>query len=257
MAHRLDHAQRTGVPCAPVRDLIGATDVELAYQVQRVGVRRRIDAGERVAGHKIGLTAPVVQRQLGVDQPDFGVLFDTMDVSDLDVIPTGGLLQPRVEAEIAFRLGADLDGPDLSPAAVRAAVRHAEAAIEIVDSRIAGWDISIADTIADNASSGLFVLSGRPVPLSDFEPADVVMRMTVDGAAASAGTGRDCLGDPLAALAWLARAARDRGDPLRAGQVVLSGALGRMVPVGPGARVHAEISSLGPVGAVFAGKEDS
>ncbi len=256
-AERLAHAQRTGVPCAPVRDLIGAADIGLAYRVQRVGVDRRIGAGERVAGRKIGLTAPVVQHQLGVDQPDFGVLFDRMDVSDLDEIPANGLLQPRVEAEIAFRLGADLDGPDLGPDVIRAAVQHAEAAIEIVDSRIQNWDISIADTIADNASSGLFVLSGRPVPLSYFEPAMVVMRMTVDGVEVSAGTGRDCLGDPLAALAWLARTARDLGDPLRAGEVVLSGALGRMVTVGPGTRVHAEISSLGSVSAVFAGKDNA
>lgn len=256
-AQRLDHARRTGVPCAPVRDLIGAGDIGAAYRVQREGVDRRLGAGERVAGRKIGLTAPVVQHQLGVDQPDFGVLFDRMDVSGLGEIPTAGLLQPRVEAEVAFRLGADLDGPDLSPEVIRAAVQHAEAAIEIVDSRIENWDISIADTIADNASSGLFVLSGRPVPISHFEPAMVVMRMTVDGVEASAGTGQDCLGDPLAALAWLARTARDLGDPLRAGEVVLSGALGRMVSVGPGSRVEAEISSLGPVSAVFAGKEHS
>ncbi|BBH67908.1 putative hydratase/decarboxylase [Actinoplanes sp. OR16] len=255
-AQRLFHAQRTGVPCAPVRDLIGAADVGLAYRVQRAGVDQRIGDGEHVVGRKIGLTAPVVQRQLGVDQPDFGVLLRGMNVSDLDEIPMGALLQPKVEAEVAFRLGADLDGPDLGPEAIRAAVLHAEAAIEIVDSRIADWDISIADTIADNASSGLFVLSGRPVPLSDVEPADVVMRMTVDGVVASGGTGRDCLGDPLAALAWLARTARDLGDPLRAGEVVLSGALGRMVTVGPGARVHAEISSLGPVSAIFAGKKE-
>ncbi|GAA0526220.1 fumarylacetoacetate hydrolase family protein [Paractinoplanes ferrugineus] len=251
-ASRLADARRAGKPCAPVRDLIDAQDVALAYRVQRLGVDRRTAAGERIAGRKIGLTAPVVQQQLGVDQPDFGVLFDTMDVSALAVVPVGGLLQPKVEAEVAFRLGADLGG-DLSPATVRAAVAHAEAAIEIVDSRIADWDISIADTVADNASSGLFVLSGRPVPLSAFEPADVVMRMTVDGAPASAGTGRDCLGDPLAALAWLARTARDLGDPLRAGEIVLSGALGRMVPVGPGSRVRAEISSLGSVDVVFGG----
>lgn len=254
-ADRLHLAQSSGIPCAPVRDLLGTDDVELAYRAQRIGVGRRIAAGDRIVGRKIGLTSPAVQKQLGVDRPDFGALFAAMDVSGLDEVPFDGLLQPKVEAEIAFRLGADLTGPDFDPAAVRAAVSHAEAAIEIVDSRIAGWDISFADTVADNASSALFVLSGHPVSMAEVETAEVVMRMTVDGEPVSAGTGRDCLGDPLNALAWLARTAADLGDPLRAGQVVLSGALGRMVAVGPYERVHAEISSLGSVDVVFGGKD--
>ena len=247
-AQRLLDAARTGVPCAPVRDLIGADDIAAAYAVQQ-----EVNASRgQAVGHKIGLTSAAVQRQLGVDRPDFGLLFADMDVSAADPVPLTGLLQPRIEAEVAFLLGADLTG-EITPAAVRAAVYRMAPALEIVDSRIAGWDISIADTIADNASSGLFVLGAGRVSLDELEPVDVQMELAVDGEVVSKGSGAACLGDPLAALAWLAGAARDRGDPLRAGQVVLSGALGPMVAVTPGIRVTATLTGLGPVATSFAG----
>jgi 2-keto-4-pentenoate hydratase len=248
---RLREAADRGVPCPPVRDLIGPDDVTSAYAVQRTQTRSRLDAGAMIVGRKIGLTSPAVQRQLGVDQPDFGVLFDDMDVSKHPEIDYARLLQPKIEAEIAFVLGGDLVDGDLTTSQVRGAVDYAVAALEIVDSRIAGWDITIADTIADNASSGLFVLGAHRQTLDSFEPVDTVMTMTADGEVASEGTGRACLGDPLAALAWLARTARELGDPLRAGQVVLSGALGPMVPVHPGMAVTASISGLGMVEACF------
>jgi 2-keto-4-pentenoate hydratase len=230
-----------------VRDLLPAGDVAAAYAVQRQLTARRRAGGARVVGRKIGLTAPAVQRQLGVDQPDFGVLFADMDASGRAELPPGRLIQPRVEAEIAFVLAADLEHGDLDDHQVRAAVQHAVAALEIVDSRVAGWDITITDTVADNGSAGLFVLGENRLSLTGFEPRDVVMRMFVDGRCVSEGTGAACLGDPLHALAWLARTARQMGDPLRAGQVVLSGALGPMVPLEPGTVVEAELSSLGPV----------
>ncbi|MEV4511050.1 fumarylacetoacetate hydrolase family protein [Dactylosporangium sp. NPDC049525] len=250
-AARLLDAARSGRPCPPVRDLIGADDVAAAYAVQRRLTLGRLDAGARVVGHKIGLTSAAVQRQLGVDRPDFGVLFDDMDVSGAAEIPFDRLLQPKIEAEVGFILGEDLDEGDLTDARIRAAVAHAVAALEIVDSRIAGWDITIADTVADNASSGMFVLGAHRSTLEAFEPAETVMELAADGVVVSRGTGAACLGDPLKALAWLARAARDLGDPLRAGQVVLSGALGPMVPVTPGMRVTATLSGLGTVSARF------
>lgn len=251
-AERLSTAATTRTPCAPIRDLLGETDIDLAYQVQQrlVGERLRTAAAE-VVGRKIGLTSPAVQRQLGVDQPDFGVLFDDMDVSPFETVPFDRLLQPKVEAEVAFVLGADLDAPHLDLPAVRAAVAYATAALEIVDSRVAGWDITITDTVADNASSGLFVLGDRKVPLTEFEPVEVSMAMHIDGELASEGTGAACLGDPLHALLWLARTAQTFGNPLRAGQVILSGALGPMTPVRPGASVRAELSTLGTVSVVF------
>ncbi|MBE7195323.1 2-keto-4-pentenoate hydratase [Gordonia polyisoprenivorans] len=250
-AERLAAARRTATPCPPVRDLLGTEDVAAAYEVQQRFVDDCERDGARIVGRKIGLTSPAVQRQLGVDQPDFGVLFADMDVSGLSEVPVGVLLQPKVEAEVAFALSADLDGPtDLET--VRAAVGHAVAAIEIVDSRVAAWDITITDTVADNASSGLFVLGDNPVSLADFEPISTSMTMSVDGEVVSEGTGADCLGDPLIALQWLARTAADFGSPLRAGQVVLSGALGPMAPVHPGSVVRAEISGLGIVEVSFA-----
>lgn len=250
-AARLHRAAQDHRPCPPVRDLIGPSDVGAAYAVQRELTRARLAGGARVVGRKIGLTSPAVQRQLGVDRPDFGVLFADMAYPDGAEIPMTRLLQPRAEAEVAFVLGRDLDEPGLGPERVRAAVAYAVAALEIVDSRIEGWDITFGDTVADNASSGLFVLGGRPAPLERFEPAEVGMTMTLGGEVVSTGTGADCLGDPLRALAWLAETARELGDPLRAGQVVLSGALGPMRPVGSGDEVAAEISGLGPVRAVF------
>jgi 2-keto-4-pentenoate hydratase len=247
-ARRLTEAARTSTPCRPVRDLIGASDVAAAYAVQQ---RLADERQARVVGHKIGLTSPAVQRQLGVDQPDFGLLFDDMDLSAYDVVPLAGLLQPKVEAEIAFVLGADLDTDDLTPSRVRAAVEHAVPALEIVDSRIAGWDITIADTIADNASSGLYVINEHGRPLEEVEPKNVTLKLTINSQQASVGAGAACLGDPLNALEWLARTAAHYGDPLRAGEVVLSGALGPMVGVIPGDEVSAEISGLGTVSARF------
>jgi 2-keto-4-pentenoate hydratase len=229
-----------------VRDLLGSGDVAAAYAAQRRYVEARTADGARVVGRKIGLTAPAVQRQLGVDQPDFGVLFDDMWLADGSTVAAGTLLQPKIEAEIAFMLGADLDGAT-DPRTIRSAVRYAVAAIEIVDSRIVDWDITITDTVADNASSGLFVLGGNQVPLADFEPVDAMMTLYVDGEQVSAGSGAQCLGDPLTALGWLAGTAQEFGDPLRAGQIVLSGALGPMVTAVPGHRARAEVSGLGHV----------
>jgi len=251
-ADRLRTAAESGRPCSPIRDLIGPTDVATAYAVQERVNGSRVDAGAVVVGRKIGLTSEVVQRQLGVDQPDFGVLFADMAVPDGGVAPLTRLLQPKVEAEIAFGLADDLSGDDLDASRVRAAVAWAAPAIEIVDSRIEGWDISFADTVADNASSGLFVIGAQHVDLGGIDPVTVGMVMTLNGVEVSVGRGSASLGDPITALTWLARTARDLGDPLMAGQVVLSGALGPMVAVGAGDVVTARISTLGEVSVRFA-----
>ena len=250
-AARLRAAAESGTPCPPVRDLIGASDLAAAYAVQSVNIEARRRAGATVVGRKIGLTSPAVQQQLGVDQPDFGWLLDDMDLTGAAEVPMDRLLQPKAEAEIAFVLKHDLADGALDDAQVRAAVDHAVAALEIVDSRVAGWDISFADTVADNASSGLYVLGTQRRTLADLEPAGVVMSMRIDGDEVSTGDGAACLGDPLHAVAWLARTARAYGEPLRAGQVVLSGALGPMRDVVPGATVTATITGLGSVTARF------
>jgi 2-keto-4-pentenoate hydratase len=250
--YRLHTAETTRTPCPPLRDLIDAADTTTAYAVQRRLTADRLAAGAQVVGRKIGLTSPAVQRQLRVDQPDFGVLFDDMGFHSGDTIPTGRLLQPKVEAEIAFFLAEDLVDGAFDIDRMRQAVAYAAPALEVVDSRIANWDITFADTVADNASSGLYVLGRTRRTLGDFEPVQATMSMTVDGDVASTGSGSDCLGDPLNALAWLARTASAFGDPLRAGQLVLSGALGPMVAVSPGSAVSADIEGLGSVAVTFA-----
>jgi len=254
-ADRIALAARNRQPIAPVRTLIGESDIDLAYAVQQELISRRIEAGAVVVGRKIGLTSPAVQRQLGVDQPDFGVLFADMDMSSEPIVPSHRLLQPKAEAEIAFVLKDDLDGEILSSEEVSSAVDHAVAALEIVDSRIADWDLTIADTVADNASSGLFLLGADRLTLDEFSPRDATMRMYADDTLVSEGDGKACLGDPLLPLTWLARTAAAYGNPLRAGQIILSGALGPMVPAPPGTRIRAEIAPLGEVSATFSYKE--
>nr|WP_281366560.1 fumarylacetoacetate hydrolase family protein [Nocardioides thalensis] len=191
---------------------------------------------------------------MGVDQPDFGYLLSDMDVSDDDPISMATLVQPRVEAEVAFRLAADVapaTEDEITLDAVRAAVDVALPALEIVDSRIAEWDIGFTDTVADNASSGLFVVGSDGRKLDDLEPREVVMSLTINGEERSAGNGAACLGDPLEALRWLAVQAFRFGDPLRAGHLILSGALGPFVPFAAGDRVEASISGFAPLVATF------
>lgn len=249
-ADRLEHAARTRTACEPVRELIG-DDVDLAYRVQQELTARRLAGGARRVGRKIGLTSPAVQRQIGVDRPDFGVLFDDMAFQDGATIGWDVLIQPKAEAEVAFVLGADvLDADDR--AALRRSVEAMLPALEIVDSRVRDWAIGIADTVADNASSGVFVLGTTPRRLEDVEPADVTMRMRCGAEEVSSGDGRACLGDPLNALEWLARTAIEVGDPLRSGDIVLSGALGPMVAVHAGDTFTARIEPLGTVTAHFA-----
>jgi 2-keto-4-pentenoate hydratase len=250
-ADLLEQAARSGIACSP---LTGLPDVGSAYRVQQCLTERRLAAGARIVGRKIGLTNPAVQRQIGVDRPDFGVLFDDMRYDDGAEIPIGRLLQPRAEAEVAFLLARDIEDAS-DPAVVRGAVALAFPALEIVDSRIADWKIAITDTVADNASSGVFVMGATGTPLDSVEPRDVTMTMRRDGTGVSAGTGRDCLGDPLSALAWLAATAIEFGAPLRAGDIVLSGALGPMVAVSPGDVFEAEIAPLGTVAVRFSRKD--
>ena len=254
---RLSQAQAPRVPCAPVRDLIGTEDLAAAYAVQQGLVQGRLAHGATVVGRKIGATSEAVQTQLGVDQPDFGYLLDDMDASPREgrrgPISMRTLLQPRVEAEVAFVLARDLDLPEdeITLEAVRAAVEVALPALEIVDSRIADWRIGFTDTVADNASSGLFVVGADGRSLDDIEPRDVVMSLTINGEERSAGNGAACLGDPLEALRWLAVQAARFGDPLRAGHLILSGALGPFVPFVPGDRVVATISGFEPLSVTF------
>jgi 2-keto-4-pentenoate hydratase len=251
-ARRLREAEAGGIPCAPVRDLLPADDIEAAYAVQRLNVEQALACGGRLAGRKIGLTARAVQRQLGVDQPDYGALLADMERGDGDEIAAGAVLQPRAEAEVALILECDLAQEQPTLADVIRAVAYAVPAIEIVGSRIAGWDIRIVDTIADNASSGLYVLGGPARRIDGLDLRACRMTMSRNGRQASSGDGAACLGNPLHAALWLARRMVELGTPLHAGDTIMTGALGPMVAAEPGDALEAEISGLGSVRTMFA-----
>lgn len=246
VARRLRTAY-AGAPVQPLRDVLDPTDIDGAYAVQSINTRVWRSEGRRVVGRKIGLTAEAVQKQLGVDQPDFGVLFEDMRLPDGGVLDWARLIQPKAEAEVALIMARDLDGMDVSPEDVAAAVESAVAAIEIVDSRIADWKITFADTVADNGSSAFFVLGGQPQPLDGLDLRTCGMTLEINGRPASEGVGAACLGHPLNAATWLARTLSARGEPLRAGDIVLTGALGPMVALAPGMHVTAAIDGLGSV----------
>lgn len=244
LALRLRKAYTDGA-VAPLRDGLEPTDAAGAYAVQEINTRHWQAQGRRIVGRKAGLTAKAVQAQLGVDQPDFGVLFDDMRVADGGALDPAKCIQPKAEAEIAFVLSADLPSPDTTPEQVAAAVATVHAAIEIVDSRIADWKITFADTVADNGSSAFFVLSDHGLPLAGLDLEGAGMEMTFDGEVVSTGNGAAALGNPLNAAAWLAQTLAARGEPLRAGDILLAGALGPMVALRPGVTVQANIAGIG------------
>lgn len=251
-ADRLYEAAQTGVPGAPIRDLLEPLDVAAAYAVQKINTERALAAGRRLVGRKIGLTAVAVQKQMGVDQPDYGMLFADMARGDAEDIALKDVMQPKVEAEIAFVLGRDLDSDQLTVADLFRSIEYAVAAIEIVGSRVAKWDIKITDTIADNASSGLYVLGSRPVTLANFDPRMCGMVMELAGEPVSVGAGLACLGSPLNAALWLAKTMARVGAPMKAGDTIMSGALGPMVAAKPGDVFDVRIDGLGAVRASFA-----
>lgn len=245
-AARLRHAYTHG-PIPPIRDALLSASIDDAYAIQAVNTAHWEREGRVRIGAKIGLTAKSVQAQLGVDQPDFGTLFADMAIPDGDTVAPGRLLQPKVEAEIAFVLARAVNTARLTTAELIGAVAYALPAIEIVDSRISEWKIGIVDTIADNASSGLFVLSATPVPLGALDLRLCGMVLEKNGDPVSFGAGAACLGNPLHALGWLATKMAAFGQPLGAGDIVLAGALGPMVAVAPGDRIEARIDGLGSV----------
>jgi 2-keto-4-pentenoate hydratase len=236
-----------GATLPPLRDVLEPTDIEGAYAVQEANTQFWIAEGRRLVGRKVGLTSKAVQTQLGVDRPDFGVLFDDMQVADGGVAPLSRLIQPRAEAEVALVLGKDLSDGEVTPESFAAATDHAVAAIEIVDSRIADWKITFADTVADNGSSALFVLGAEKKALKGLDLFTCGMALLQNEAIVSVGTGAACLGHPLNAAAWLANTLIARGEALKAGDIILSGALGPMVNIKAGDRIEAQIGGLGRV----------
>lgn len=247
-AAQIRQAALTSEPCLPVRDIVGTeTDISVGYAVQDINTALGIASGRRVSGRKIGITSKAVMDQIGVDQPDFGTLFADMEYGDGVEIEHGRLLQPRAEAEVALVLEHDLDHERHTFNDIIRATAYALPAIEIVDSRIADWNIRIVDTVADNASCGLYVLGGKPVPLSKVDLRLIPMSMSINDVEASTGSGAACLGHPLHAARWLADTLASRDIPLRTGDVVMTGALGPMKPIGPGDTISANFGDLGIV----------
>ena len=245
IAARLRRAESEHRAIAPIRDEVGT--IAAAYAIQQENVSGRLAAGHRLVGRKVGLTSKAVQRQLGVDQPDFGVLFDRMELMDGGRIDLAELIQPRIEAEIAFLFARDLDRPVLGLRDVLSATECVFPCLEIVDSRILNWDIGILDTVADNASSARFVVGAAPRRLTDFDFIHCGMALRENGDVKSLGIGAACLGNPMEAVRWLAETLSGTDNPVRAGDIVLSGALGPMIPMRPGMHYAGTIAGLGSV----------
>jgi 2-keto-4-pentenoate hydratase len=258
LAAELRACFESGKTIAPLRTRTARDDIDTAYAIQDVNTRFYEARGRRLVGRKIGLTSKVVQAQLGVDQPDFGMLFADMAAGESEPIETSRLHQPKIEAEVALILGDDLDIEAPTIADLIRATAYVVPALEIVASRVANWDIKIFDTIADNASSGMYVLGGPVRRIADLDLRGLQMTMrrenqgiSVGPNVVSTGSGAACLGHPLNAAVWLAGEVARRGRALKAGDVVLTGALGPMVQVNAGDTFIAHMSGLGEVTAKF------
>jgi 2-oxopent-4-enoate hydratase len=228
--------------------------VEDAYAIQTYNVDRRVATGAVVRGRKVGLTSRPVQESLGVREPNFGVLLDDMFVDEDDEIRFDNLVQPRVESEIAFLMASDLAGPGVTSTAALAAVGGVLGAVEVVDSRIADWRIRLADTVADNASSARAVIGARMVPVTAVDLRLLGVLFARNGTPIESGAGAAVLGNPARCVAWLANTLGSLGSGLRRGDVVLSGALHRMIPVRPGDVFQARFAHLGTVTVQFDGE---
>jgi 2-oxopent-4-enoate/cis-2-oxohex-4-enoate hydratase len=247
-------AQRGRHVAPPITERGLGLDIDDAYAISVEFLRRRLETGERVVGKKIGVTSKAVQDMLGVHQPDFGFLTDAMRVDDGATIDLAAkrLIQPRVEAEIAFLLKRDIDGPDATEADVLDATLAVVPCFEIVDSRIQDWKIGIVDTIADNASCGVFVLGEARVDPRRLDLPGLKVRVRKNGVALSEGLGSAVQGSPLTAVAWLARTLGAYGVPLLAGDVILSGSLVPLEPAQAGDRFEMDLEGVGPASVRFA-----
>ena len=250
-AAKLRQAQATKTPISPLRDDIGEHNEELAYAIQQVNTNHKLVDGARIVGKKIGLTSIKVQEQFGISTPDFGILFDDMEVLNGLSLPISEVMQPKIEGELAFVLGGSLDNDKLTIVDIINSIDYVLPSLEIVGSSIDNWNIRIADTVADNASASHYVLGHTPKMLDDIDIVNCKMNMTINGELKSSGSGKDCLGSPLNAVLWLARKMQAVGQPLQAGELILSGSLGPMVVVNAGDHVDAEFEGLGSVSISF------
>lgn len=250
IAECLRSAHRDATPIAPFG---AAFDIDGAYAIQRALVAGWLGDGRVPIGRKIGLTSAAMQHQLGVDQPDFGVLFADMVVDSGAPLALDELIAPKIEPEIGLILDHDLEGPHTTAADVHRAVGGAVAALEIIDSRVADWRIGIADTIADNASSAGVVLASEVIPARDLDLARIGCTVSVNGLLVATGAGAAVMGHPFEAVAWLARTLAPHGEGLRAGDLILPGSMTPALPLDAGSTVRASMSGLGTVSIRTAG----
>lgn len=245
LGDELHHALENRSPVEPLTSRFPDLTIEEAYRIQQHMIRHRLRRGETVIGKKVGVTSKAVQTMLGVDQPDFGHLLSGMVYNVGEAIPIDTLIQPRAEGEIAFVLKRDLRGPGVTAADVLRATEGVMPCFEIVDSRIRDWKIRIQDTVADNASCGVFVLGDRMVDPRSVDLALCGMVLEKNGEVAATGAGAAALGHPANAVAWLANTLGRLGIGLQAGEVVLSGSLAALVPVEAGDSLSMAIGGVG------------
>ena len=246
-ARALYDARRTRVPIPPFTDDDPSLGMADGYAIQRELIELLLADGDRIVGHKVGLTSKPMQKMVGVDSPDYGPVLASTIYRDGDTVPASRFIAPKIEAEIVFVIGERLEGPGVTVTQAHAAIAGAVAAMEIVDSRIADWRIKLADTVADLASNGAMATSSRIVPITDIDTRLIGMTLTRNGELIDTGAGAAALGDPVAVVAWLANVLGGDGVALEPGHLIMTGALHAAVPMTPGDVFRAEFDRLGPI----------
>lgn len=251
-ADLLAAAEATATPIAPLSERFAGLDADDAYAIQQLQIADKVAAGRVVRGHKVGLSARAMQEMLGVDEPDYGHLLDDMFVAEDDLVPATDFCHPRIEPEVAFVLRSPLRGPGVHVADVIAATAFVLPALELIDSRIADWRITLADTIADNASSARVVLGGRGVSPLDVDLRTIGVALRRNGELVDTGTSAAVLGNPATSVAWLANTLHRFGVGLEPGHVIMPGSCTRAVDVAAGDTITADFTGLGTVRVTFA-----
>jgi len=247
LAADLAQAERSRQPIAPLTAGHPEIDVVDAYEIQLINIRQRVAEGARVVGHKVGLSSLAMQQMMGVDEPDYGHLLDEMQVFEDTPVNADKYLYPRVEVEVGFILAHDLPGANCTENHVVAATEALVPSIELIDTRITDWKIALCDTIADNASSAGFVLGAGRVAPTDIDITQIEAELTCNGEVVAKGRSDAVLGNPVTAVAWLARKVESFGVRLRAGDIVLPGSCTRAIDARPGDKFVAEFAGLGSV----------
>ncbi len=242
---KLDKAEATCTPIAPLVQSYPAMEEKDAYQIQWMVASRALRAQRRLVGYKIGLTSLEAQKHFNVFEPDYGHLFDSMAISEDSEIDLSKLIQPKIEGEIAFVLGRDLKGPGITPSQVIRAIDYVTTSFEVIDSRIKDWKITAKDTIADNGSSARYILAGQKTPLEKVHLPHLGMALCKNNEVVVTGSGAAVMGNPINAIAFLANTLGKHDRALLEGQVVLSGSIGGMVSMQSGDHFSVEIHKLG------------